>query len=63
MNKRFKNPIFLIAVSGLVYQALQQSNINIELGTYQQLVDVISYAAIGTGIYSTFDKKEGETNE
>lgn len=58
MNKRFKNPVFLIAVTGLIYQALQQSNINIELGTYKELVDVISYAAIGTGIYSTFNKED-----
>lgn len=57
MNKRFKNPIFLLAVAGLIYQALQQSNINIELGTYKDLIDVISYAAIGTGIYSTLDKE------
>jgi uncharacterized membrane protein len=63
MKKRFKNPVFLIAVAGLLYQALQQANIKLDLGTYQQLVDVISYIAIGTGIYSKFENKGVGINE
>jgi hypothetical protein len=60
VKKRIKNPLFLLAVAGLVYQGLPHIGVNLELGTFQTIVDVITYAAIGTGIYSTFNHKEGE---
>jgi Small integral membrane protein len=49
---RLKNPVFLLALAGLIYQFLPTVGITIDMGTYQTLVDVISYAFIGIGVYS-----------
>lgn len=55
MSNRFKNPTFLLAIAGLVFQALNKKY-NLSLGEFQMYADLASYALIGTGIYSTFDK-------
>ena len=56
IKKRLENKLFLLAVAGLLYQALQKAGINIDLGTFQLAVDVISYAAIGVGVYASFEE-------
>ncbi len=68
MNKntflnRVKNPIFLLAATSLLYQALKKYNLVSNLESYQQFIDLITYIFIGTGIYSTFEKKNILKNE
>lgn len=58
MKKRVKNPIFLLAVSGLVYQALPLIGVHLPENTFRTLIDCVSYVLIGTGVYSSFDKGE-----
>lgn len=60
--KRLKNPIFIAAVASFVYQILVVFKVAPDLSTYQSLVDLMSYAVIGVGIYHTFGI-EKETKE
>ena len=62
MKKRLRNPIFIIALVGVVYQLCQKYGVNIDENLLKDIVDILSYLFIGVGVYSTFDK-EGETNE
>lgn len=60
LKKRLKNPLFLAAIASAVYQVLQKYGQAPDAGTYQMYVDLVSYALLGGGIYSTFgttDKK------
>lgn len=54
MKQRLQNPFFLLAITGLIYQGLEQAGIKLEETTFKAIVDVISYVVIGTGVYSTF---------
>lgn len=61
LKDRLTNPAYLAAVSGFVYNAYQvvarkNGLPEVDLGTFQLAVDLISYAAIGVGIHSTFKK-------
>jgi hypothetical protein len=57
LKKRLSNPIFLAALAAAGYNALKKAGVEIDLGTYQLYVDLISYAAMGAGIYSSFETK------
>jgi hypothetical protein len=56
--KRLKNPLFLAAMAAAVYQVLQKYEVAPDMGTWQLWVDLISYAVLGFGIYSTFETAE-----
>lgn len=52
--KRFKNPVFLVALCGLIYQILQGFGVKIDQLQFKNVVDLVSYIFIGSGIYSSF---------
>ncbi|MGP0579210.1 hypothetical protein ACTP13_19685 [Paenibacillus peoriae] len=54
MKQRLTNPLFIAAVVGLAYQVLEKHGVAPDFGTWQIGVDIVSYALIGTGVYSTF---------
>lgn len=54
VTTRLKNPIFIAAAAALIYQVLQRYGIAPERADYNAAVDLITYIAIGAGIYSTF---------
>jgi len=60
---RIKNPIFLFAFFAFVYQALSYYGIQVELGVYQQTVDILTYVVLGFGVYSTGFKKAPEDKD
>ncbi|WP_404303596.1 hypothetical protein [Paenibacillus sp. DP01] len=62
MKQRLTNPLFIAAVVGLAYQVLEKYGVAPDFGTWQIGVDIVSYALIGTGVYSTF-KAEQKTEE
>ncbi|GAA4711285.1 hypothetical protein [Brevibacillus fulvus] len=51
---RIKNPYFLAAAAGFAYQVMSKYGVAPDMGTWQLGVDLVSYAAIGVGIYNTF---------
>jgi hypothetical protein len=53
-KKRITNPLFLAAIASVIYQVLAKYGQAPDLGTYQLYVDLITYALLGGGIYSTF---------
>ncbi|ATW27958.1 hypothetical protein DCMF_27240 [Candidatus Formimonas warabiya] len=55
LKKRLKNKYFWLAAAGFAYQILNRYGYAPELGTWQAGIDLISYLAIGSGIYSTFE--------
>ncbi|USB34271.1 hypothetical protein [Paenibacillus sp. YPG26] len=59
MKKRLTNPVFIAAFVGLAYQILVKYGVAPDFGTWQIVVDLVSYALIGSGVYSTFK----ETNK
>jgi hypothetical protein len=59
MLKRLKNKFFLLALASFIYQILAKLNIAPDAGLYQLGIDLLTFAFLGAGIYSTFDK-EGE---
>jgi hypothetical protein len=63
MKQRLTNPLFIAAVVGLAYQILEKYRVAPDFGTWQIGVDIVSYALIGTGVYSTFkaEQKTGDT--
>lgn len=60
--KRLKNPLFLAALAAGLYQLLVKYNVAPDAGTYQLYVDLVTYALLGGGIYSTFSSIT-ETNK
>lgn len=54
LKKRLSNPLFLAAVASAIYQVLTKYGQAPDLGTYQLYVDLVCYALLGGGIYSTF---------
>ena len=60
---RLRNPAFLLALAGLIYQILESFGIQIPKETYREAVDVISYVFIGVGVYSSFDSTTTESTE
>jgi hypothetical protein len=58
MKKRLANPVFLLAVAGLLYQFVTRYMPNLQYDTFKLIVDTVTYIVIGTGIYSTFEVKE-----
>jgi uncharacterized membrane protein len=61
--KRFKNPLFLVALAGLIYQVLQGFGVKIDQLQFKSVVDLISYVLIGSGIYSSFGNANIDTKE
>ncbi|WP_068500626.1 hypothetical protein [Paenibacillus kribbensis] len=61
MKNRLTNPLFIAAVVGLAYQILEKYIVAPDFGMWQIGVDTVSYALIGTGVYSTFKKTEDTT--
>lgn len=60
LKLRLKNPKFKFAAAALIYQALhyilkKYYNIELELGKFQMVVDMLSFGLLGVGIYTTFD--------
>ncbi|MET3210792.1 UNVERIFIED_CONTAM: hypothetical protein ABIC26_003753 [Paenibacillus sp. PvR008] len=63
---RLANPLFITAAVGLAYQVLEKYGVAPDFGTWQIGVDIVSYALIGTGVYSTFNgakPKAGQSTE
>ncbi|SDC86591.1 hypothetical protein SAMN05428987_3095 [Paenibacillus sp. CF095] len=58
MKKRLTNPLFIAAAVGLAYQVLEKYGVAPDFGTWQIGVDLVTYALIGSGVYSTFKKTE-----
>ncbi|MGW8957856.1 hypothetical protein [Paenibacillus sp. NPDC055715] len=58
MKQRLTNPLFITAAVGLAYQVLEKYGVAPDFGTWQIGVDIVSYAVIGTGVYSSFKKTE-----
>lgn len=61
--ERMKNPLFIAACAGFIYTAytklaLQYGWASLDQGTFQLFVDLVAYALIGTGVYSTFGAKK-----
>lgn len=60
---RIKHPAFIAAATGFIYTfyrgyAVPKFNApEIPEGDFRIFVDLIAYALIGTGVYSTFNKK------
>ncbi|WP_433958530.1 hypothetical protein [Cytobacillus horneckiae] len=54
---RIKNPIFILAATSFAYKVLEMYGVAPELGLYQNAVDLVTWVLIGTGVYSTFGKK------
>ncbi|KJD45509.1 hypothetical protein [Paenibacillus terrae] len=63
MKQRLTNPLFIAAVVGLAYQVLGKYGVAPDFGTWQIGVDIVSYALIGTGVYSTFKKAEEKAED
>jgi hypothetical protein len=62
LKDRLKNPVFLAAAAGFGYAGYKWlgSKYNFEtisLEDWRMLVDLAAYVFIGSGIYSTFGKK------
>jgi hypothetical protein len=62
LKDRLTNPAYLAAVSGFTYNAYQVAAKKnglpeVDLGTFQLAVDLLSYLLIGVGIHSTFTSK------
>lgn len=57
MKKRIKNKLFLLALTGFIYQVLRLAGVEIQHDLFQTFCDLISYILIGTGIYSSFEDK------
>lgn len=54
MKKRLTNPLFIAAAVGLAYQVLEKYGVAPDFGMWQIGVDIVTYALIGSGVYSTF---------
>ena len=59
--ERLKHPLFLSGAAGFVYTtytklALLYGWATLDEGLFQVAVDLLAYALIGTGVYSTFTK-------
>jgi len=57
--QRVKNPLFLAAAAGFVYTAYSKTALYygwavIQQEDFRMFVDLVAYAAMGTGVYSTF---------
>jgi uncharacterized membrane protein len=61
-KKRLKNRAYLLALSGLIYLLLRHLGLNIEIGIFQTLFDVIAFPIIGYGIHSTFGVEQHANN-
>ncbi|MED3571977.1 hypothetical protein [Cytobacillus praedii] len=62
LKDRLTNPAYLAAVSGFAYNAYQvvakkNGLPEVDLGSWQVAVDLISFGAIGVGIHATFTKE------
>lgn len=60
---RVKNPLFLSAAAGFVYTLYEKTAPHyglpeVSLGDFQLGVDLLAYALIGTGVYSTFGQNK-----
>jgi len=58
MLDRLKHPLFIAAIAGFTYQILKHFNVEIDQEMFKLGADLISYMLIGSGIYSTFPRKE-----
>lgn len=58
MKQRLTNPLFIAAAVGLTYQILEKYGVAPDFGMWQVGVDIVSYALIGTGVYSTFKAEQ-----
>lgn len=52
--KRLKNPVFLAAFAGFTYQILKNYGIAPSEDMWLAGFDLLTYALIGTGIYSSY---------
>jgi hypothetical protein len=52
LNKRLKSPLFVGAMLALLYQFLDEFGYAPDLGSWENIVDVVSYVLIALGIYS-----------
>jgi len=56
MINRIKNPLFIMALSGLIYNALKYFGINIPDDEFRTFVDIVSYLLLGAGVYTSYEK-------
>lgn len=57
-KKRVKNQLFIAATAGLAYQIMTQFGVAPDEDIYKTTIDIVSFAFIGAGVYSTFPKAE-----
>jgi hypothetical protein len=60
LEKRFRNPLFLTAFAGIVYNLLKHLGVSIPETDFRTIADVISYLFMGAGIYASYDAKQGK---
>ena len=58
LKKRFKNPIFRLALASFVYQIFTKLGIQIDAETFRLCVDILSYILIGAGVYTSFSDEK-----
>jgi len=63
--KRMRNPLFLAAAAGFMYTAYSKTALYygwavIQQEDYRMFVDLVAYAAMGSGVYSTFGVNKDE---
>jgi hypothetical protein len=58
--KRLESPIFILALASVVYQILIKLGIIVDQTLYQNIIDIVTYALIGSGIYKSFGDKPQE---
>lgn len=54
MVERLKNPLFLAAIASVIYQIMAKYGVAPTFDEWQLWIDLLTYAIIGTGVYSKF---------
>lgn len=69
LKKRLKDPVFLAALTSVVYQVLVKYGKAPTLEEWQMWVDLVTYVVIGVGVFHSFEpkppakKQKAETTE
>jgi uncharacterized membrane protein len=58
---RLRNPYFILAVVSFLYQVLVHFGIHVPTDLYTQLVDLLSFVLMGTGIMKSYNATPTET--
>lgn len=55
LQKRIKNPIFLLALASFIYKLTNAIGIEIDYELFMEFVDIITWLFLGLGVYKSFD--------